>query len=355
MDQLAQDVRYAVRQLARHPGFAAVLALTLALAIGANTAVFSVVHGVLLRPLPYPDQDRLMMVWTQFPSMELLEFPASGPEYFEYRDQNRSFEHLAAYNPGAHTLTGDQDPERVQGVFTTWELFPALGVDALVGRTFGAEEDVPDAPVVLLSQGLWERRYGADASIVGRDILVNGQPRTVLGVLPAHVRFPTPDTELWLPMGLDPADPGGRGSHFLTLMGKLRPGVTHASAATELEALQARWAADPANQHEWNGAGHPAVLEPLTDEIVGDVRRSLLVLMGAVGVVLLIACANVANLLLVRGEGRQRELSVRSAIGAGRARIVRQLVTESVIMAAVGGLAGLALGWVGVGALRAVA
>ncbi len=362
MDELRQDLRFALRQLVRRPGITAVLVLTVGLAVGACTAVFSVVDAVLLRPLPYPDQDQLAVVWSQFPSMNLMEFPASAPEYLDYRDQNRSFQSLAAFASRERTLTGEEGPERVQAVFATWQLFPALGVEALAGRVFGEEEDVADGPpVVVVSQRLWERRWGGDPALIGRDVQINGKPYTVLGVLPRDVRFPDESTDLWLPLGLDPANPGGRASHYLSMVGRLRPGVDVEGANAELQGLMARWAAENPQQHQWRTAsagaqsGHPAFVRSLTEQMVGNVRRSLLVLMGAVGVVLLIACANVANLLLARGEGRQREVSVRTALGAGRRRIVRQLVTESLVTALAGGALGLGLGWAGVVWLRRLA
>jgi predicted permease len=356
MEHLLKDLSFAVRQLLRRPGFTAVLVLTLALGIGANTAVFSVVNAVLLRPLPYPDQSQLAVVFDQFPGMNLTEFPASGPEYFDYRDQNRSFEHLAAYTTVGSAITGDGEPERVQYSGATWQLFPVIGLEPQVGRVFGEQDDRPGAEeVVVLSHALWQRRYAGDPGAVGRTLILNGTSHTIIGVMPAEFRFPAPDIQLWLPGRLDPANPGGRGSHFLSMVGRLRPGVTLESARAEVNDLMQRWDADPAIDHTWSTENHPAVIRSLRDHMVGDVTRPLWVMLGAVAVVLLIACANVANLLLVRGEGRVREISVRTAMGAGRWRIVSQLLTESVVMASAGGLAGLALAWVGVRGLVAIA
>ena len=356
MEQLLKDIRLAVRQLVRRPGFALVLIVTLALGIGANTAVFSVVNAVLLRPLAYDEPERLVAVWTQFPSMELLEFPASAPEYIDYRTQSRSFEQLAGFVSQARTITGDGEPERVQVAFATWQLFPTLGLEPALGRVFSEAEDVAGADgVVVLSWGLWQTRFGGDPGVVGRSVLLDGTPLTVVGVMPAEFRFPDAETRAWIPLGLDPANPGGRSSHYLSMVGRLAPGVTPEAAAVELRSLSETWAADPTLDHTWSPDFHPAFVRSLREQTVGDVSRTLWVMMGAVLVVLLIACANVANLLLVRGEGRIKEISVRTALGAGRLRIVSQLLTESLIMALTGGTAGLALAWVGVRALRAVA
>lgn len=356
MEDLGQDLKYTLRQLVRRPGFAVVLVVTLALGIGANTAVFSVVDGVLLRPLPYPQPDRLAMVWTQFPSMDLMEFPASWPEYEDYRSQSRSWEELGLWGRTQRTITGSDNPERLDVVYCSWTLFPVLGVDAALGRVFGEEEDVAGSDdVVVLSHGLWERRFGADPSIVGGTVELDGRAIRVLGVMPAGFGFPDRDTEAWIPVGIDPADPPGRASHFAYLIGRLRSGVTLEQASGELSGLEDRWQADESIGHSWNHEGHPAFIRPLHEQVVGDVRASLVVMLGAVGIVLLIACANVANLLLVRGEGRQREVSIRAAMGAGRGRIVRQLLTESVIVAVLGGAAGLLLARLGLSALLALA
>ena len=362
MDDVIQDLRYALRQLARRPGFAAVLVLTLALGIGANPAVFSVVDGVLLRPLPYPEPERLTVVWTQYPARGFMEFPASWPEYEEYRAQSHSFEELGTIatssSSTALNLTGTDRPERLDLAYVSWTLFRVLGVEPALGRVFGEEEDIAGRDdVVVLSHGLWERRFGSDPSIVGRTVALDGIPTRVLGVMPAGFVFPgNADVDGWLPMGIDPADPPGRGTHRFVLLGRLEPGVTLEQASTELDALMDRWDADEGLGHHWTRQGnHPAFLRPLHEVMVGGVRRTLVVALGAVGIVLLIACANVANLLLVRGEGRLREVSIRAAMGAGRGRIVRQLVTESLLIALVGGAAGLLVARVGLAALLAMA
>ena len=362
MEDLVQDLKYSARQLLRRPGFALVLVLTLALGIGANTAVFSVVDGVLLRPLPYPQPDRLAVVWTQFPTMNLMEFPASWPEYEDYAAQNHSFERLSLWQRAQRTITGGgESPERLNIAAATWTFFPVLGVQPVLGRVFGAEEDVAGSDdVVVLSHALWERRFGSDPSVVDRSVELDGRTVRVLGVMPSGFAFPDPDTEAWIPAGIDPANPPGRGSHFGNMLGRLAPGVSLEQAGAELDQLMDRWTAEASTQHFWTrglpgGGAHPAFLRSLHEEVVGDVRTSLWVMLGAVGLVLLIACANVANLLLVRGEARLRELSIRAAMGAGRSRIVRQLVTESLLVAAVGGAVGLLLARVGLSALLALA
>lgn len=357
MNEFAQDLRYAARQLTRKPGFAAILVFTLALGIGANTAVFSVVQGVLLRPLPYPAPERLAVLWSQFPTMDLLEFGSSWPEYAEFREQQRSFDEVGSWYGTERTLTGGDQPERIDVTAFTHTMWPVLGVQPLVGRTFTADEDLAgNDDVVVLSHGLWERNFGEDESVVGRSIELDGRATVVLGVMPPDFDFNVnSDADAWIPMGIDPGDPPGRANHYAAIAGRLSDGVTFEQAQLELRGILDRWAEDQSVGHTWRPPGHPAFLRPMHEQVVGDVRTSLLVLLGAVGFVLLIACANVANLLLVRGEGRQHEISIRASMGAGHGRIVRQLVTESLVMALVGGVLGVALAYVGLQALLAAA
>ena len=232
------------------------------------------------------------------------------------------FVHLAAFTTAGTAITGDGGSERVQFSSATWQLFPALGLEPELGRVFDESEDKPGTDPVVLSHALWQRRFGGDRGVIGRTLHLNGNPLTVIGVMPAAFRFPAPDIQLWIPLALDPANAGGRGSHFLSMVGRLRLGVTLASARDEVSALMELWAADPTNDHEWSVEDHPAVIRSLSEHMVGDVTRPLWVMLGAAVVVLLIACANVANLLLVRGESRVREIAVRTAMGAGRWRIV---------------------------------
>ena len=352
-DDLAHDVGYALRLLRRAPGFTAVVVATFALGIGANTAVFSVVRSVLLRPLPYPEDERLAVVLMRAPSFNMEDAPSSPPEYVAYRDQTRSWEHLAAFRERSGTLTGDgHDAERVQVAFTTWNLLPTLRVEPLLGRRFTADDALEGSDgVAVLSHAFWTSRYGGDPGVIGRTVLLDGIRRTIVGVMPAGFAFPSPDVRMWLPIAFTPSDLQRRGDHSYSIVGRLRPGVTLAAAEGELRALVTRLIESGARFHQW----HPVYLRPLRAEIVGDVSRTLWVMLGAVALVLMIACANVASLLLVRSEKRAREMSLRTALGAGRRRLISQLLTESLVMAGAGGLAGLALAYLGVGALRAIA
>jgi putative ABC transport system permease protein len=353
MERISKDAGYALRSLRRNPGFAAVVVLTLALGIGANTAVFSVVRSVVLRPLPYPESDRLATLILDMSWAGVAESGPSPPEYVTFQQQMRSWEHFASYRVALATVTGAEGPEQISVAVTSWNLFPALGVEAALGRTFTADEDQPGVePVALLSHGYWQTRYGADPAIVGRSILLNGVPRTVVGVMPPGFTFPDSDVRFWVPNAFTPEALTLRGNHLLTVVAQLAPGVTLASAQTELEAVMARVTADPAfDFHEW----HPGLLRPLRTHIVGDVSRTLWIMLAAVGVVLVIACANVANLLLARAEGRAREMALRTALGAGRGRLIGQLLTESLVLTTAGGIAALTLAYVGVAVLRAVA
>lgn len=351
MTTWVQEIRQAIRTLIMRPGFAAVVVLTLALGIGANTAVFSVVRSVLLRPLPFPEDERLAVVFIRAPDFDVEDFPSSAPEYIEYRDHTRSWEQLAAWYAWAATVTGDGgEPERVEAAFVTWNLFPALGIEPLLGRTFTAEENEEGSDgVAVLSHSLWMSRYGGEPGVIGRTVLLDGLPRTVVGVMPAEFRFPNPDVHVWLPVAIK-SHLVNRGNHNFSIVGRLRPGVTIASAEAELAALTARLAGEGIDVHTW----HPIYLRSLRTETVGDVSRTLWSIMGAVAVVLVIACANVANLLLVRAEDRAREMSLRAVLGAGRTRLVSQILTEILVLAGAGGLAGVGLAYFGVEALRSL-
>jgi putative ABC transport system permease protein len=348
------DFKYALRQLTKHPGFTAVAILTLALGIGANTAIFSVVNTVLLRPLPYGEPERVVTVWNAWVGWEKVSL--SAPELVDYRREIRSFEELAAYEQTYANVTGSDAPERIPIARVTANLFDALGVEATVGRTFAAEEDVPGSDdVVVLGYPIWQRRFGGDPSVVGTTVRLNGNLRTVVGVMPPTFRLPQDfqteeATELWVPLALDLDNLGGRGRHGLRAVARLRLGATMAAANAELALVAQRWVEEGITDIE----GFTTFVVPIKEDVVGDARPALLILFGAVGFILLIACANVANLLLVRADQRQREIAVRVALGSGRRRIVGQLLAESALLAAVGGALGLLLAQFGVDALVAL-
>jgi predicted permease len=354
METLLQDVRYGVRKLLRSPGFTAVAVLTLALGIGANTAIFSVVNGVLLKPLEYRQPEELVFINSQFPTLAFDKFWISPPEYRDIQTHLRSFSDVGAWRTGSVSLSGIESPINVNSTIATAELFTTLGVQPQLGRTYSHEEDMQDGPpaAAVISNGLWRRAFDSDPRMVGRDIEINGNPVPVVGVMPPGFDIEDGGIDVYLPTGI-PDNPTNRGSHYLNLVGRLAPGVSVDQARSEMSGLLGRWG-ETASGHVPNDSTHPIVVTSLREEMVGEIRPALLILLGAVGFVLLIACANVANLLLARAETRQREIAVRSAVGAGRGRLARQFLTESVILSLVGGGLGLLVGQWGLRALLAV-
>jgi putative ABC transport system permease protein len=341
---VAQDVRYALRWLARSPGFSSVAVVTLALGVGANTAVFSAVNGVLLRPLPYDNPGQLIQIWEVAPQGFGMGF--SPPNFVSYREEAASLTDLAAYNSQSFTLTGAGDPERIQGMNVTAGFFELLGTPLHLGRTFAPEEDLLGAePVVILSHGMWSNRYGADPRILGNRLLLDGISHTVVGIAPRDFEFAGVRAEVFAPWAFGERDMTLRGRHWLRVVARLNPGVSLAAATDELEAI----AASLAQTYPETNAGWGVMAVTLLDETVWGTRTPLLVLLGVVGLVLLIACANVSNLLLARSESRGREMAVRAALGASQSRLLLQMLTENTVLTVAGGAAGL---FVAYGAVR---
>jgi putative ABC transport system permease protein len=361
IETLIQDLRYGLRQFRRNPGFTAVAVLTLALGIGANTAIFSVVYAALIRPLPYRAPDRLASITELWPRLGVsgLSFIPS-PEYVDFRDRNRVFEGLAAYGGGATlNLTGIDEPEHIEGVRVTATFFPLVGVEPFLGRAFLPGEDRPGGPrVVVLSYGLWQRHFGSDSHIIGRSITLGDAKWTVIGVMPSSFRFPDQrKAEVLMPIDLlnSPSWHAAKlDLRMIHILGRLRPHVTVAQAASDLNRILRESASDVPPTFRRMREGMKLSVIPLYDKLLGSLQMALWTLFGAVVFVLLIACVNVANLQLARAASRQREVAVRAALGAGRKRVARQLMTESVLLASLGGAAGVLLAFAGVHSLRAL-
>jgi predicted permease len=354
LENAGRDLRYGVRMLRRSPGFAAIAIVTIALGIGATSAIFSVVNAVALKPLPYPGADRLMFITSQFPTLGFDKFWISPPEYFDLRERSVSYTDIAAYRSGAVNVSEGSRPERVNAVFTTGNMFEVLGVRPRLGSAWTPDRDLPNTdPVVVLSDALWRRTFAGDPSIIGKQIEVQGLKRTVVGVAPPGLDLHDTRAEMWLPIGINPANRQNRGSHFLYLVGRLRPGVTPARAETELRGILRQWGTINPGTHVPNDSTHMLQIASLRDEVIGNVSKALWILQGAVILVLLIACANVANLLLVRAESRHKEFAVRAALGAGRGRILRQFTAEGMVLTAAGAGLGLAFAYWGLKALLA--
>ncbi len=347
MQTLFQDLRYGARMIMKKPGVTIIAVLALAFGIGANTAIFSVVHALLLKPYPFPELERIVAIWDE--SVRSPHNEVSIANYLDWRAQSQSYEHLGMYRYWGVNLTGAGDPERVQGFLVTANLIDALGLQPTLGRNFREEENEPGKDkVVILSHGLWQRRFGGDPQIIGKTIELNSEARAIVGVLPAEFNYPR-GMEVMAPFAFTPELKSNRGNHSYLVVGRLKPGVSVEQAQAEMNTITARLA----QQYPDNNTGLGAGVYPLLGDTVRHYRTALIALMCAVGFVLLIACANVANLLLARAAERSREMAIRAAMGAGRLALIRQLLTESVLLASLGGALGVLLALWGVELLKA--
>ena len=348
---LGQDVRYGLRMLGKNPAFTAIAVVALALGIGANSAIFSVVDAVLLRPLPFRNPGQLVMLWENAAHLGFPRDTPSPANFLDWQKQSTSFTGMAAMIERSFNLTGIGEPERLEGRRVSANLFQLLGVSARLGRTFVPEDDKPGTHVVLLSHSLWQRRFGSDPGVIGRALTLDGESYSVVGVMPPLVQLPgyeNVNDQLWVPIAFPAEEAAQRGNHFLEVIARLKPGITLKQAQAEMDTIAARLE----KQYPTYNLRRGAVVVPLHEQVVGDIKPALLILLGAVGFVLLIACANVANLLLARAAARQKEIALRLAVGASRSRLTRQFLTESVLLALLGAGLGLLLALAGIRILR---
>lgn len=343
---LRQDMRYGLRMLLKNPGFTVIAVVALALGIGANSAIFTVVNTLLLRPLPYKNPSQLVVIWENATHLGFPKNTPSAANFLDWQKQNTLFEGMAAFAERSFNLTGVGEPERLDGRRVSANLFDLLGVRPIIGRNFVPDEDKPGTKVAILNESLWRRRFGSDPGVIGRALTLNGESYTVVGVLPNSVRLPAFGNwrdQVWVPLAFTSEEAASRGNHYLEVIGRMKPGVKLEQARAEMATIMARLA----QQYPEDNTRIGTVVNPLHEEIVGDMKPALLVLLGAVAFVLLIACANVANLLLARAAARHKEIALRLALGADRARLTKQLLVESVMLSLLGGAVGLLFAYAG--------
>src|SRR5256714_6702964 len=348
MESLFSDVRYAIRNLIKRPGFTAIAVIPLALGIGANSAIFSTINALLVSPLPFPGQERVVAIWDKAPSRGVQHNEGAMANYLDWRAQNNSFDHLALERWWSTNLTGADTPERIQGFLVTANFLDVVGVKPIRGRNFSEEENQPGKDTVaIIANSLWQRRFGSDPAIVNKTITTNGIARTVIGVLPEGFNYPK-GAEIYSPIAMTPDLIASRGNHAYYVIGRLKDGVTLQSAQADIDTITGRLA----TQYPETNVGLGATVYPIVADTTRVYSTAMWIMMAAVGFVLLIACANVANLRLARAGGRQKEIALRAALGASRWRIVRQLLVECLIIALIGGAAGIVVALWGIDLLR---